>query len=74
MRLFTDATQFRAVEVMVSCVTAFNRTGEMKLSPVIARPTSGDSNGILGCLDLKNIGIEYMREDSGKRSFLLVKA
>ena len=72
MRLCADATQFRPFEVMVTCVTAFNSTGEMKLSPVIARPTSGDSNGLLGCLGLKNIGIEQLREDSGKWSFLLV--
>ena len=66
MRLFVDTQKCKSIEVMVSCVELFNGSGSMKLSPALTRPASTSSDGILGCLNLKNIGIQYLTRD---RSF-----
>ena len=72
MRLFLWNRKFGAVEVTAMCVEAFNAGGPTKLAPSLKRAKAIDSDGILGCLDLKNSGLSYLTENEGEWSFLLL--
>ena len=54
MRLFVDKKNCLSIEVMVSCIALHSDSDVRKASPLLCRPSSKDSNGLLGCLDLKN--------------------
>ena len=38
----------------------FSDAGSKKIAPVLCRPISKDSDGILGCLDLENVSVRLL--------------